>query len=75
MQALVFVRDDAETLREIYPGSRARTPTGRSCASSTARRAPASSRPRRCRRATRCVHEFLPDIEGFYRGWLGREIP
>ena len=21
------------------------------------------------------VHEFLPDIEGFYRGWLGREIP
>ena len=21
------------------------------------------------------VHEFLPDIEGFYRGWLGRELP
>jgi acetone carboxylase gamma subunit len=21
------------------------------------------------------LHEFLPDIEGFYRGWLGREIP
>ncbi len=21
------------------------------------------------------VHEFLPDIEGFYRGWLGREVP
>ena len=21
------------------------------------------------------VHEFLPDVEGFYRGWLGREIP
>ena len=19
------------------------------------------------------VHEFLPDIEGFYGGWLGRE--
>ena len=21
------------------------------------------------------VHEYLPDIEGFYRGWLGRELP
>jgi acetone carboxylase gamma subunit len=21
------------------------------------------------------MHEFLPDIEGFYRGWLGRELP
>ena len=21
------------------------------------------------------VHDFLPDVEGFYRGWLGRELP
>jgi acetone carboxylase gamma subunit len=21
------------------------------------------------------VHEFLPDIAGFYCGWLGREVP
>jgi N-methylhydantoinase B/oxoprolinase/acetone carboxylase alpha subunit/acetone carboxylase gamma subunit len=21
------------------------------------------------------MHEYLPDIEGFYRGWLGREVP
>ncbi|HEX8752884.1 MAG TPA: hydantoinase B/oxoprolinase family protein [Solirubrobacterales bacterium] len=21
------------------------------------------------------MHEYLPDIEGFYRGWLGRELP
>jgi N-methylhydantoinase B/acetone carboxylase alpha subunit len=21
------------------------------------------------------VHQFLPDVEGFYRGWLGRELP
>ncbi len=21
------------------------------------------------------MHEFLPDVEGFYRGWLGREVP
>jgi hypothetical protein len=21
------------------------------------------------------MHECLPDIEGFYKGWLGRELP
>ncbi len=21
------------------------------------------------------VHDFVPDIEGFYEGWLGREVP
>jgi acetone carboxylase gamma subunit len=21
------------------------------------------------------LHEYLPDLEGFYRGWLGREVP
>jgi N-methylhydantoinase B/oxoprolinase/acetone carboxylase alpha subunit/acetone carboxylase gamma subunit len=21
------------------------------------------------------LHEYLPDLEGFYRGWLGRELP
>jgi N-methylhydantoinase B/oxoprolinase/acetone carboxylase alpha subunit/acetone carboxylase gamma subunit len=21
------------------------------------------------------IHEYLPDLEGFYRGWLGREVP
>jgi len=21
------------------------------------------------------VHDFLPDLEGFYRDWLGRELP
>jgi acetone carboxylase gamma subunit len=21
------------------------------------------------------VHEFLPDLEGFYSAWLGRELP
>jgi len=21
------------------------------------------------------IHEYLPDIDGFYRGWLGREVP
>ena len=65
-----------ETLGEIYPRmAGTATPTGWSCASSTVRRAPASSRPRRCRPGYPVVHEFLPDIEGFYRGWLGREIP
>ena len=21
------------------------------------------------------IHDFVPDLEGFYEGWLGRELP
>jgi acetone carboxylase gamma subunit len=21
------------------------------------------------------IHDFLPDLQGFYSGWLGRDIP
>ena len=36
-------------------------------------RAPARDRGRAARLPG--LHEYLPDIEGFYRGWLGREVP
>ena len=71
----MLVRDTDEALREIYPEMAHPTPTGWSCASSTAPRARASSRSRRSPPGYPVVHEFLPDIEGFYRGWLGREVP
>ena len=44
-------------------------------ASTTAPRARASSRWRPSSPGYPVVHEFLPDVEGFYRGWLGREVP
>ena len=37
--------------------------------------AAACSRPKWSPPGYPVVHEFLPDIEGFYRGWLGRDVP
>jgi N-methylhydantoinase B/acetone carboxylase alpha subunit len=75
MEALVFVRDDPETMAEIYPGfagpdtdwSELREFYCPSCARQLEVEAVPPGYP--------VLHEFLPDIEGFYRGWLGREIP
>jgi acetone carboxylase gamma subunit len=75
MEALVFVRDDAEAMGEIYPGfagpdtdwSELREFYCPSCARQLEVEAVPPGYP--------VLHEFLPDIEGFYRGWLGREIP
>jgi acetone carboxylase gamma subunit len=75
MEALVFVRDDAGTMGEVYPGfagpdtdwSELREFYCPSCARQLEVEAVPPGYP--------VLHEFLPDIEGFYRGWLGRELP
>jgi N-methylhydantoinase B/acetone carboxylase alpha subunit len=75
MEALLFVRADAETLAEIFPGLAAPDPEWcelrefycPSCARQLETEALPPGYP--------VVHEFLPDIAGFYRGWLGREVP
>ncbi len=75
MEALVHVRADAESMREIYPPMAHADPEWMelreficpSCARQLEVEAAAPGYP--------VVHEFLPDIEGFYRGWLGREVP
>jgi len=75
MEALIFVRDDPETLGEVFPGLAGPDPDWcelrefycPSCARQLETEAIAPGHP--------VVHEFLPDIEGFYRGWLGRELP
>jgi acetone carboxylase gamma subunit len=75
MEALIFVRNDAETVGEIYPGfagpdtdwSELREYYCPSCARQLEVEALPPGYP--------VMHEFLPDIEGFYRGWLGRDVP
>ena len=54
---------------------RTATPTGRSCASTSAPAAPGCSRSRPSPPGYPVVHDFLPDLEGFYHAWLGREVP
>ena len=75
MHALVFVRDTDELLREVYPERGHCHPDWQelrefycpSCARQLEVEAVAPCYP--------IVHEFLPDVEGFYRGWLGRDVP
>jgi acetone carboxylase gamma subunit len=75
MDAVVYVRDTVEAMREIYPKLSHADPEWQelrefycpSCARQLEVEASPPGYP--------VVHEFLPDVEGFYRGWLGREVP
>lgn len=75
MHAVVFVRDTDELYQEIYP--KLAHPDGRwqelreyYCPISGHLLDTEAVPP-----GYPAVHEYLPDIEGFYRGWLGREVP
>jgi len=75
MHAPMFVRDNDETYREIYP--ELSHPDGEwmelreyYCPISGHLLETEAVPP-----GYPVVHEYLPDIEGFYRGWLGRNVP
>ncbi len=73
MEALVHVREDEQSILEIYPSMGGPDPLLQqvreyfcpACARQLEVEALPPGYP--------VVHDFLPDIEGFYRGWLGRE--
>jgi acetone carboxylase gamma subunit len=73
--AVIRVRDTDEALREVYPAMAHCHPDWQhlreyqcpSCARQLEVEAVTPGYP--------VVHEFLPDLEGFYRDWLGRELP
>lgn len=75
MHALVFVRDTDELMQEIFPKMGHADPDWQelrefycpSCVRQLEVEAVPPGYP--------VVHEFLPDVGGFYRGWLGREVP
>jgi N-methylhydantoinase B len=75
MEAAIYVRNDIEKLLEVYPKMAHCDPEWMelrelycpSCGRQLETEAVPPGYP--------VVHEFLPDIEGFYRGWLGREVP
>jgi N-methylhydantoinase B/acetone carboxylase alpha subunit len=75
MEALIHVRDTNEAMREIYPEMAHADPQWMelrellcpSCARQLEVEAAAPRYP--------LTHDFLPDIEGFYRGWLNKEVP
>jgi len=75
MDAVIHVRETEEALLEVYPKMAGPDPKLQqireyycpSCARQLEVEALQPGYP--------VVHEFLPDVEGFYRGWLGREVP
>jgi N-methylhydantoinase B/acetone carboxylase alpha subunit len=75
MHAPVFVRDSEELLGEVYPKLAHCDPEWMELREFYC---PLSGRLLEVEAVTRgypVVHDFLPDVEGFYRGWLGRELP
>lgn len=75
LQAAIIVRDTEEALREIYPNSDLPDPAWMeireficpSCAHLHEVEAAAPFYP--------IVHDFEPDLDGFYRDWLGKPLP
>ena len=75
LEAAVFVRDSVETMREVFPKMAHSDPEWCELRELYC---PDCGRQLDVEVATPgypLVHDFLPDIEGFYRGWLGREVP
>jgi acetone carboxylase gamma subunit len=75
MGALIFVRDNDELYEEIYP--KLGHPEG-SWQELREYYCPVSGRLLETEAyppGYPVVHEYLPDLAGFYEGWLGRELP
>jgi N-methylhydantoinase B len=75
MSAVIFVRDSDELLGEVYPKLAHCDPEWMELREFYC---PRSGRMLEVEAVTPgypVVHDFLPDIEGFYRGWLGQELP
>jgi acetone carboxylase gamma subunit len=75
MDAVMHVRADEASLREVYPAMGHCDPDWMelrefycpSCGRQLETEAVPPGYP--------VCHEFLPDVEGFYAGWLGRDVP
>jgi len=75
LEALIHVRETEDELREIYPDKMHGDPRWNhlreyfcpGCHTMLEVEAVPPGYP--------VVHDFLPDLEGFYEDWLGRELP
>jgi N-methylhydantoinase B/acetone carboxylase alpha subunit len=73
--AVVFVRDTTELMREVYPERGHCDPEWMELREFYC---PASGHMLEVEAVPPgypLVHDFLPDVEGFYRHWLGRDLP
>lgn len=75
LKALIYVRNTRESLEEIYPGHRKCDPAWMEVREYYDPLDGTMLEVEAVTPAYPIVHDFLPDLEGFYRDWLGREVP
>lgn len=75
LEALIKVRDTEESLREIYPEKMSGDPAWNHLREYFCPGCKTLLEVEAVPRGYPVVHDFLPDLEGFYSEWLGRELP
>ena len=75
LEALVYVRDTEEKLQEIYPPMMHSNPEWIQLREYYCPRCRTQLEVEALPPGYPPVHDFQPDLETFYREWLGRELP
>ena len=75
LQAHICVRDTQESLREIYPNSDIPDPNWMEIREFICPACGALHEVEACAPGYPIVHDFEPDLEGFYRDWLEMPLP
>lgn len=73
--AHIRVRDTEEALREIYPNSDIPDPQWMEIREFVCQSCGALHEVEACAPGYPIVHDFEPDLEGFYRDWLNMPLP
>jgi acetone carboxylase, gamma subunit len=75
LEALINVRDSVESLREIYPDKMHGDPEWNHLREYFCPRCKTMLEVEAVPPGYPVVHDFVPDLEGFYEDWLGRPLP
>jgi len=75
LEALIGIRDSEEALREIYPEKLHGDPAWNHLREYFCPGCKAQLEVEAVPHGYPVIHDFVPDLEGFYEEWLGRPLP
>jgi acetone carboxylase gamma subunit len=75
LEALIYVRETADDLREIYPDKMCGDPDWQALREYFCPGCKTLLEVEAVPRGYPVIHDFVPDLEGFYGEWLGRALP
>jgi acetone carboxylase gamma subunit len=75
LKAVIYVRDTADALEKVYPGNRKPDPQWMEVREYYDPNDGTLLEVEAVPPGYPVVHDFLPDLETFYKEWLGREVP